>query len=89
LLYRYVCVFLGSFKVNVCRYPVVKRSCDQSRKVSNVPVRESDRNASGRNVGQSMNGIGREAVLCLLTIRDDRRTGGFESLNGILNSGVV
>ena len=64
-------------------------ACRQSRKVSNVPVREENGETVRRNVFQTVKGIGDEAALCLFTVGDDRRAGSFEALDSVSQGGIM
>src|SRR2546425_6139851 len=77
---------LGYFQVNIGRGLVPERSGGESGKGSNVSVRERNRHAIRRGVFQAIDGIGGEAVLGLFAIRNDRRSGGFQTLNCVLRS---
>src|ERR1700716_1183498 len=80
---------LGYLQVDVRRGLVPERSGGQSGKVSNVPVRERNRHAIRRQVLQTMDRIGGEAVLGLFAIGNDRRSGGFQTPNSVLDGRIV
>src|SRR5712664_2336536 len=82
-------ILLGYFQVDISRGLVPERSGGQSGKVSDVPVRERNRHAIRRQGFQTMDGISGEAVLGLFAIRDDGRSGGFQTPNSVLDGRIV
>ena len=80
---------LGYSQVNIGRGLVPERSGGESGKESDVSVRERNRHAIRRKVLQAIDGIGGEAVLGLFAIRDDRRSGGFQTPNSVLDGRIV
>jgi hypothetical protein len=54
-----------------------------------MAVLERDLDAVGRQVLEAGERVGREAWLRLLTVRDHRRAGGLEPLDGVAQRGVV
>ena len=80
---------LGDFQIYIGRGLVPERSGGQSGKMPDVPVRERNRHAIRRKVVQPMDGIGGKAVLGLFAIRDDRRSGGFQTLNRVLDGRII
>src|SRR2546422_8645108 len=80
---------LGYSQVNIGGGLVPERSGGESGKGSNVSVRERNRHAIRRGVFQAIDGIGGEAVLGLFAIRNDRRSGGFQTLNCVLHGRLV
>src|SRR5207302_7995077 len=80
---------LGYSQVHIGRGLVPERSGGQPGKGSDVSVRERNRHTIRRKVFQAIDGTGRKAVLGLFAIRNDRRSGSFQTLNRVLDGGIV
>src|SRR6185312_11510871 len=83
LLHGFLGVGLGGGEIGCGSGTVAERPSNEARQLPHMTVREGDLHAVRRQVVGTMNGIGREAGLGLLAVRDYRRSGRLEAMDRI------